>query len=443
MERTKTPITIEVSHRYSGVDVDEETFQDLLDAIAWRRKPRFLTRGRISRELLKRPAQVSGSTGARLPYAKMKGIGVFDPARLGKHRDPILEAHSDEPQPPTTVHLDWTSTYPHIGFDSAGEYTFAFGSGAPIGGITHARALLEYENARTLHEHGVPTAVPLAVVRYPELIYRDQPMGASITLLPDPEPYRLSEILYLAACRPGHDPEADAYYHRVLNTLEIEGDPTLETTRLHAVQVLAYKIGALIRRWSESGLYRYSSEWSNFEFDFGTGEPLFTDLDSSRPLSELEGQHVPLQIMRDFATVVYRLLSKFGTPTNLNAYTLANLRTFDALVEALRGYFPKASLPELEGVSQKLWRAFIPHLCLLQRHRHAICAGEWSNERRRSYKLDHDLFYSLVITLTFPLFHASDLGAQYGANRLTQAGLLGKAKRYLGDRYEYLCYLME
>lgn len=434
-------LAIEVTHRYDGVTIEDSAFSDLLDAVAWRRQPRFIARGRASREILTTPAFVTNKPEQPLKFAKIKGLGVYDPAKFGKHRDKILGEFSDEPRPPTSIPLGWSSTYPHIGFDKRGEYAIAYGSSAPVGGILHDRAYLEYRNAKLLLEHGIPTIVPLAVIRYKDKTFTDQPTGAVITLSPNPLSDRLSEVLYLASCRPGVNPDADDFYHRVLRSLDVDGDPNTETVRLEAVNILARKIGTVMRDFSMAGLYRHSSEWSNYEYDFDIKQPVFTDLDSTLLLGELTPEMQTLQVLRDFATVAYRLVAKFGTPTNLGVYTLTNILKYDPMLETLIGYFPETPKQTLNQISKKLWNAFIPHLFLLKRHRKHIEANEWSSDRRRSYKMSHDLFYVLTVSLLFPVFVQSELGRKY-PSALTEDELLNRAERYLQERYEYFLYLL-
>lgn len=435
-------LDIEVTHRYDGVDISDSAFNDLLDAVAWRRMPRFIARGRASREQLTTPAFARKRPEQALRFAKIKGIGVYDPARFGKHRDKILGEFSDEPRQPTKLTLSWSSTYPHIGFNSAGEYAIAYGSPAPVGGIHHERAWLEYHNAQLLLENDIPTIVPLAVIRYKNQEFNGKDTGAVITLSPNPRSWRLSEVSYLASCQPGKNPDGDEFYQRVLASLGVEGDPRSETVRLTAVNILARKIGAMMRDFARVGLYRHSSEWSNYEFDFDSKDPVFTDLDSTLSLTELSPEMQTLQVLRDFATVAYRLVAKFATPTNLCAYTLTNLLHYDPLLETLSGYFPEIDQTKLNTISKKLWNAFIPHMFLLKQHKDAIEANEWTTERRRSYKMSHDLFYILAITLLFPVLSESELGRQY-ASDIDLAELRQRAERYLQDRYEYLTYLLQ
>jgi len=432
----------ELTHRYDAVDISDAEFDRLIAAASWRTQPEFLRRGRVARHILQEPAHLKKHPEQALTVAKLKGVGVYDPAALGKYRDRILGEFSDEPLPPTTIPLDSFATYPHMGINKQGEYALVYGAVAPVGGIIYERALREYRNAKTLYEHGIPTIIPLAVLEYKGMEFKGEPMGAAITLSSEAAPYRLAEVQYLAATQRGKDPEADVYYDKIVASLGIDGDPSTETVRLQTINILSRQIGKLMRDFSLAGLYRYSPEWSNFEFSFERKEVFLTDLDSVRDLDELSIENQHLQVLRDLGSLVYRLVAKFGTPSSLGHYQLKNLLSYDPLSETLLGYFTPEEVSEAEvrAVSRKLWNAFIPYLLLLNKHRTAI-QSEWSSERRRSYKMDHDLFYILAISTLYPLFEKSALSKQFTFN-LTQDELMEKAERYLGERYAYLEYLL-
>ena len=435
------PLRYEITHRYEGVAIDDATFDDLIAAISWQRQPRFIKRGRSSREMLKSPAVMKTRPDEMLRFAKVKGLGVYDPESQGRFRDKILDTFSEEPGPPKTIGLETFVGYPHVGFNKEGGYALVQGRLSPVGGIRHSLALAEYECARRLVENDVPCIVPLAVVRYLDLEFEGDSMGAVISLSPEASPCRLSEVQYLASVQPGLHPESDDYYQRIMDSLGIEGDKYSESVRLQAVNLLARKIGKSVADFSMTGLYRYSSEWSNFEYNFDRQCPVFTDLDSTLSLSDLTPEFRTLQTIRDLGTVTYRLVAKFGTPTALHAYTLEKLLEYDPLFEALSGYLPQAPEKELRRISKILWNAYIPYFFLLKKHAKAI-NGEWSSERRRSYKMDHDLFYILAITLLFPLFAESPVGRKYPSS-VTQQALFDKARDYLGERFEYFQYLMD
>ncbi|MEN8219987.1 MAG: SET domain-containing protein [Pseudomonadota bacterium] len=430
----------EITHRYAGVDIQDSEFESLLAAASWKQTPTFLRRGRVARQILKQPAILKDQPERQLTVAKLKGVGVYDPASLGHYRDRILGNYSDEPQPPTTKPLESFVTYPHVGINKEGEYALVYGALAPIGGIVYERGLNEYRNAQTLYENNIPTIIPLVVIQYKDLEFRGEPMGAVITLSSEPAPYRLSEVQYLAATQRGKNKEADAYYDHVCASLGIEGDPAKESVRMQAVNTLARQIGKIMHDFSVAGLYRYSPEWSNIEYDFSQKTAFLTDLDSVRELNELSAEQQRLQVLRDLGSLVYRLVGKFGTPSSLDHYTLKNLLEYDPLSECLIGYFPNAHEEQIRQISGKLWNAFVPYLFLLKKHRKAI-QSSWSSEQRRSYKMEHDLFYILAITSLYPIFQDSDLARQYPSS-LTQEQLMQMAKRYLGERYEYFEYLL-
>ena len=436
-------IDYSITHRFDDVNISEDDFQVLLDIASWKQTPTFPRRGRVALHTFKEPLTLKSKPALRLKAAKIKGVGAWNPESLGRFRDPLLGSFIEEPIPPTTEPLTSFVSYPHLGFTEAGDYSFVYGDLAPVGGILHERALLEYSNAKTLVEHNVPTIVPLAVLQYEEkYTFQEKPMGVAICLLPDTSSYRLSEVQFGAATQRGVDESGDKFYDRIREGLKIEGDPTSEATRLQTINVLCRQVGKIIHDFTAAGLYRYSPEWSNFEYDFERQKIVLTDLDSSLRLSDLSPDLQMLQALRDLGSAVYRTISKFYTPSVLDQYTLANLLAYDPLFELIMGYFPEADESAVKQITQKLWNCFVPYFFLVKKHRKEIKGGEWSSERRRSYKMDHDLFYILSMTMLYPLFQRSDIFELY-PSKISYDDLLHKAKGYLGDRYEYFQYLMK
>lgn len=436
----KTNFTI--THQYDGVNLSSDELQQILTFIGWNECPPFKQPGRVAWHVLEQEANVETTPEYQLKAAKIKGVGFWNPRPEGKiHSGVLANLHSEKPTPPTTDILESMLTFPHMGVDQNGEYTIAYSSATPIGGILHERALLEYNSARILLEHGVPATVPLMVVKYEDKYqFNGKPMGVVVNLSPETDSVRLSCVQYGAAVHRGTDAKADAYYDKLRKSLGVNGQPELETTRLQTINLLARKIGKLVHDFSAAGLYRYSSEWSNFEYDFTRKEVFLTDLDSTLELKNVSKSLQALQVLRDLGTAVYRLVAKFGFPEVLNDYTLNNVLKFDPLTELLVGYFPSVPYDEVEAVSQRLWQCFVPHWMLLKKHEASI-TGEWSRSRRQTYKMDHDLFYILTMTLVFPLFEKSDLFEQYDCN-LTLDDMLQKAQNFLGERYEYFLYLL-
>jgi hypothetical protein len=372
----------------------------------------------------------------------MKGVGVYNPTHDAKYRDPVYHIASPEPFQPTNVPLVSFASYPHFGINSSGEYTFAFGKMAPTGAIVHQRALNEYNCALHMLKHNVPAIVPLAVVKYNDLPrFEEQDLGAVVCLSPSRYPHRLGEVQHGAALRPGIDKSKDEYYHLLLDAFEIDADPYTEITRLRLLKKLSRKVAGVINKFSTCGLFRYSSTLQNFEFDFRSKEVVLTDLDSTLFLNSLPPHLQRLQVIRDLASIIYHVMVGFATPLALGHYTLKNLITHDPIEEIISGYFSVETNQQIKNISSLLWSLFVPHFVLLNRHKQKIDT-EWSVERRRSYKMEHDLLYVMAITCLYPLFSKSRIGSRYPHDTLTQEVLFNKAKKYLGNRYEYFEYLL-
>ncbi|WP_375559771.1 SET domain-containing protein-lysine N-methyltransferase [Bernardetia sp. OM2101] len=435
-------INFTITHQFDDIDLSDKELQQILGFIGWNETPPFEQPGRGAWYVLTQEANTDLIPNQPLKAAKIKGVGFWNPQSQGKiHSGVLANLNSEKPTPPTTDTLESMLTFPHIGFNQQGEYMIAYSSASPIGGILHERALLEYNSACILLKNGVPSMIPLMVVKYEDKYQFDgKPMGVVINLSPEAATMRLSSIQYGAAVHRGKDAEADAFYDKLRVSLGINGLPELETTRLQTINLLSRQIGKLVHDFSKAGLYRYSSEWSNFEYNFTTNEVFLTDLDSTLELKNQPVSMRALQVLRDLGTAIYRLVAKFGYPDILNDYTLDNVLKFNPLVELLVGYFPETPYDEIESISNRLWQCFVPHWMLLKKHKKSIMT-DWTRTQRQSYKMDHDLFYVLAITMVFPLFKKSDLSSLYPCE-LTTEDMLQKAEHFLGERYEYFLFLL-
>ncbi|MCG8424012.1 MAG: SET domain-containing protein [Proteobacteria bacterium] len=431
-----------ITHRYSGLDISASEIKRLFDIASWNGVvPRFARPGRVAWHALEEEVSLLADPRLRFVAAKLKGVGLWNPKLPGRYSGKLHDVYSNEPVPPLSTVWEDLLTYPHMGITDGGEYTFAYSAPCPIGGILHNRAHLEYCAAERLIENGVPTIAPLAVIEYGQsLQFEGRPMGAVITLSPELSWYRVSEILYGAALNRGSNPEVDDYYDAMRVSLGIDGDPDDERTRLRVIGALARQEGKLVHDFSMAGLYRYSADWSNFHYSVERGEVFLIDLDSVQDMDSITEPLRAMQAWRDLSTAIYRMVAKIGYPTALDKYTLNNLLDHDPVIELLSGYFPEIPVDEFRPISRRLWNYFIPHLFLLRKHREAI-RRDWCRERRKSYKMDHDIFYIMTLTSLQPLFATSDIGKRY-PSELDAGDMWAKAERYLGDRFEYFAYLM-
>jgi hypothetical protein len=425
-------LNVQITHEDDAVEMAAQDREALLAQAAWRARPAFPAPGRTAWHVLAHPAR-RPPAAAPLRAAKLKGVGIWHP-RSYVFSGVMQGETADEPRPPSTEEYEPMGRLAHIGFAPDGEYRLVYSDRAPFGGILHDRAAREHRAATILRRHGVPAMEPYLVVRYPELRFQGEPMGAVITLSPTPEPYR-AHVDYVDR----HGEAAERYFERLFAALGLPADQWDERRRVEAIGRLGEEVGRVLRAMAGAGLYRYSSWFENFHFSLETGQLLLTDLDSTAELALLPPECRVLQILRDLGGAVYKVLRRFYHVDNCTSYTYAVIREADPLARLVQAYFPHASSRAVAAATAPLWNYFAPYLFLRKRHSPALAT--WDVPRQRSYEMEMDLFHVLAITLLHPLYAGSDLARRY-PTRLDQPDLLRRAERYLGERFQYLEHVL-
>ncbi len=432
-----------ITHQFDDIFISQQDRDVIMSFIGWDATPTFAKAGRTAWHVLKEEGHVLSKPDIIVRAAKMKGIGLWNPYSEEQRFDRQLKGkiQADPPIPPPEGETySSLKSYPHFGISRQGDYINAYSRESPLGGIVKSRAILEFENAKRLFEHNVSSTIPFVLAEYKgDYRFQGEPMSVVVCLSRTSDNMRLSKLLYKFLDR-GQDPQVDLFYDRIRAFFGIDGDPSSEVTRLKTINKLARQIGKLVHDFAASGLYRHSSGWSNFEFDTINGQAFLTDLDSSRSLSELSPIGRTLEVMRDIAAATWRIVGRLGYPNTLGHFTLKNLISYNPLVEFFLGYFPNATYEEALEASKPLWNYFIPHFVLLNKYKDAILS-EMSISQRKTYKADHDLFHVLSMRQIFPMFEKSDLFKQYPSD-LTTESLDEKARKFLGSRYDYYCYLL-
>jgi hypothetical protein len=424
---------VAVTHRYAAARVDDQLFEELLDLVRWRQVPRFPAPGRTAWHELDSPASYDGTGGATFHAVKLKGVGAWNPGDRphsgvrGTERSPV-------PTPPSSSEYEATGRMTHVGTTPEGELTVSHSEPAPYGGILHARAVAEFDNAAVLLGHGVPSIGPLLVAEYPGLRFRQQPMGAVLCLSPDGSPCRV-HVDYVD----DEGPEAAAYFRDVYRLLEIDGDPRLPIVQWAALHALARRAGALLRQFAEAGLFRYSMWLENLQFDRHRRQLFLTDLDSSARLEDISAERRPLEILRDVASALHKIAWRLHYFVALDPWPLDRLRVRDPFAAFLTGYFGEEHAPAIAEAMELLWRVMVPHLFIRKRLRSEMTG--WNRERIRSYEVDRSLFYAMCMVLTLPLFEDGSLSPHFFS--IDRRALAHKIERFLGpEGSDYLSWLL-
>jgi hypothetical protein len=430
---SEAELAVEITHHYSSADIESKQLDLLMDMVRWRTVPRFRIPGRTAWCELANSARFRNRPNVEYRAAKIKGIGLWNPAGY-LHSGVQQGQRSEQAIRPTSIEYEPLTRLRHFGIAKDGEFFDVGSNPTPYGGILHQRAVLEYSNAARLLEHGVPSIGPLIVIRYPELRFRDQPMGAVITLSTEQLPYR-AHVDYIGE----YGEAAKSYYLRLYEVLGIDGDPQDPFVQWQAFRSVCQQIGGLIRGFAESGLYRYGAHLENLHFDIDRGELFLTDLDSSLRLDELPADVQPLQVLRDVASALHKIALRLHYFVTLDRFSIAQIRSVDPFAAFLRGYFPEPAAELINRAVEPFWLAAIPHLFLRKRLRNVM--GTWDRERLRTYEVDRDVFYCLAMIKVFDFFAASSLGRRL-LSGLTEDGIKQRALRFLGpERFDYMTWL--
>ena len=431
---TEGELAIGITHHYSLVDIEPEELNRVLDMVRWRTRPQFRLPGRTAWCELGKAASFRNRPNVEYRAAKVKGVGLWNPAGY-LHSGVQQGRRSEQATRPSSSEYEPAARLRHFGISREGDqFVDVASDAAPCGGILHERALLEYSNAATLLEHGVPSIGPLVVVQYCDLRFRDAPMGAVITLSTEQHPYR-AHVDYIGE----YGESGKSYFLRLYSVLGIDGDPRNPFVQWQAFRAVCQHLGALIRRFADAGLYRYGAHLENVHFDVHRGELFLTDLDSSLRLDDLPCAAQPLQVLRDIASALHKIARRLHYFVTLDRCPIAQIRAVDPFVAFLRGYFPEPEVDLLNRAVAPLWPAIIPHLFLRKRFRHVMETRD--RDQMRNYEVDRDVFYCLVMIRVLDFFAASALGRRR-VSGLRENGIRERALRFLGaERFDYMTWL--
>lgn len=426
------PLRIEVTHVYPLAEIKKSQFERLIDIARWRVRPKFYIPGRTAWSLLHTAVTYENARGLQYRAAKLKGVGVWNP-KGHLHSGVQQGKHAVHPIQPTCQEYTSMKRLIHIGVSPEAQFIQVKSNPAPYGGILHERALLEFSNAGTLLEQGVPSVAPLAVIRYSDLRFRGQSMGAVISLSTESSPYR-AHLDY----NDNRGQHAAKYFRLIYKRLGFTEKIYSPYVQWQAYERLSARVGTLLRGFAEAGLYRYASQLENLQFDLQRNEAFLTDLDSSRKLEDLSPDVRVLQIIRDIASALHKIAWRLHYFVTLDPYPLEKLRAVDPFIALLRGYFPDVSIAISKSVAP-LWNLVIPHLFLRKRLRGSM--HSWSRSRLRTYEIDRDIFFCLAMASAFELFAKCSLAQRYPSS-ITSDNLEWKFFHFLGpEKFNFFQWL--
>ena len=173
---------------------------------------------------------------------------------------------------------------------------------------------------------------------------------------------------------------------------------------------------------TDAGLYRYSSSLANFHYCTAWKRLLLTDLDSTHELSELDPDSRGIEILRDVASAVHKVVEAiFLHPQLLRDAGLLRIAEADPLLALLRAYFADVPPRSVRKASSLIWAFTIPIATEVDRRRRAA-GPNWPRDRRKMNPVDKWTLYALTMMVCQPLLAASRLG-EIGLASRSQVGL--------------------
>jgi hypothetical protein len=418
----------EISKRFRGVEIAEGDYSHILNLIGWREQPSFPIPGRVANYTFASKAYLP-TQGVYFYSAKLKGIGIWNPEHFktysGVHNGKIF----NEPHPPTTLEYEYTASIAHFGITNDGEYGLFHSEPAPFGGITHNRALREYDNAVSLLTQKVPVTAPFLVAKYKGLLFKDQELGVVVSLLPFEYPYRLHLILH---DRRKLSETEQRFVGEVYQSCGVHAESYDYYDQLKVINTIYQIYGCTVRKFSQAGLYRHSGGLDNLYYNTANARAYLTDLDSSDDLQKLPEDIRSLQILRDFASVLYKFLYRICSSRLIHSHHIEPLREFDPLGKAITGFFPDIDLSMAGDVSSTLWDYFAPIFNAIKEQ----SVQSYASVNISDY-LERDLFFVLAMTKMHPLYLRSSINQLFPCNETFDQMLL-KARNYLKGRFSSL-----
>lgn len=365
-------------------DRDRAAIEDIL---AWRTQPEFFKPGRTAWYQLRDPFRAE--TGVMVHAAKIKGAGGWNPGN-GSELSAMRGSNPVGFSQPSNTEYAATVLRSHFGIAMDGSFCVVCSEPAPFGAITRKRAKLEYDNALHFQSAGIPAILPYSLVDYPDLaLFRDEPLSAVVSFVPTPAPTRLEYFLFGGS----HLTEAEREEARKL-AAHFSDAPGQSADIDRARVNIALEVGELVRRMSASGRFRHSSNWDNFMFDPGGQNLFLTDLDSTQPLSGLALELRGLQQFRDLASALFRLAHSLYRHSIIRSHSFAAVREHDPFAAILSGYF-RLPVDRCRELSEPIWRYYGTHWFLVDKMVEKM--GPMPLDQKKSYNMDPDVFYCLVI----------------------------------------------
>lgn len=311
--------------------------EQILDIAEFRKRGINFSEGRTCYYILKYPIVHNGIS---YHSVKIKGCGFYS-----EGKDVILPGEKA-----------FVRNEPHYGFDEYANAIEVYSDIAPFGGMVLSKAEREYKNFKILLENEVSTLLPVMLLKYKELSFNGERLGAVVSLCTERHPFRMYRLLWrseLISC------EEENYYNQILRSEGIRGNISNFQDKIKLIQRLSVKYTSEIHKFSDAKLFIHSGGWSNIQYNLQSHNIVLVDLDSSREMNEEVIRFYDLYTKRDLVSNIYRLLISLYNPNVISQFDQQNLMETNFVYYLLEGYFPESPELRVREVADEIMKFYI------------------------------------------------------------------------------------
>lgn len=416
-----TPLQYELIEAWPEINQLNPEINAIDKLVSWEIHPSIDTVGRTGILSLSSPLKVSSGVFSSIRALKLKGIGLRD--QNGNICPPTIEPYY--------------RANPHIGITRTGEFCPVPSAPAPMGGITVTRAIQEYRNSCILTKNGCPSQVPVRLYRYLDTTMVFNPdksisdfLGVVVSGLPNFIDFRADTALRYEF--------ADAQTRKLLDQLATDLKIiNAENVGLAILSKTYNLFGTTLRKFSMSGLYRYSGTPDNLSFSSEINQVFLMDLDSSLELSECSSTEKPLQVMRDVASALFHLAAFILNPKYIESFPVNQVCDEAPFYKFLSAYYHDVSSELIYKISLIYQNHYLHMYSNAFKNRKFSPSPKRDDETfqeywLRAYKqhwINREETYSLLMAILWVLHDKSEL-AIYFPHELTQDKLYDNLATY-------------
>lgn len=337
-------LKIKVIKAWNGIDQDNPQLHQLDEIVSLKKSASFPGPGRTAWIKLEEPIIVKTNDGKKLLIMalKIKGLGLYD--------------QDGDFHPPSNKSFNRPDR--HHGVMKDGSFKVIYSAPVPLGGITIDRALAEYDSSRILIENGISSQIPIRVYEYCDskldFILNDgtkKALGVVVTGQLSREYLRADFIERLS--------DAKEVQEAGLNILPTFFNVAEKNMGVKFFKEFYIQYGTILRRFSESGLYRHNGHIVNLAVIPETMRIYLTDLDSSRFLDDCSTLERSWQVLRDSVSALYQILSILVEARNKHIFPIELIIQEKIIEKYLEAYYydiPPYRIAELSAVLHKYFR---------------------------------------------------------------------------------------